>query len=118
MADEKSKEGLVGLGSLLLASPSRRRLLEHYVVDNRVYKRTEINLDGYTFRNCAFIGCILHTSKGNFRLESCHVAGSVIHFSGHALRIVKLASILLGNWDQLNVGLRAAIQVDGSVTIT
>src|SRR5436309_2062025 len=121
MAEEKPKRGLDSLARTLLGarqqSDNLLQLYQPYVIDNRVYKRVRINLDGYTFRNCAFIDCLLQTAKGNFILESCHLHMCTFQFSGNALRVAKLCSLLLGNWEQLNEGLRAQIEADGSCTV-
>jgi len=85
-------------------APPLDRLLQPYVIENRVYKNVQINLDGYTFRNCAFIGCELHTRKGNFFILDCHLADCTIYFAGNAIRIVRLSSILLESWGNLNEG--------------
>src|SRR6266853_1709881 len=79
-------------------APPLDRLLQQYAIENRVYKNVQINLDGYTFRNCAFIGCELHTRKGNFRIVDCHISNCTTYFLGNALRIVKLFSIYLESW--------------------
>jgi hypothetical protein len=76
-----------------------------------------INLDGYTFRNCAFIGCILQTSKGNFHIVDCHITNYTVYFVGNALRIAKLSSMLLDSWGNLNEGIRAKVEPDDGVTI-
>jgi hypothetical protein len=94
------------------------RLLQQYSIENRVYKNVQINLDGYTFRNCAFIGCELHARKGNFHIVDCHISNCTAYFVGNALRIVKLLSIFLESWGNLNVGLRAKIEPDGGATIS
>jgi len=119
MTEDNSKLGgqlraLLG-GSAL---PSSVDLLEKYTVENRVYKSQRIYLDGYTFKNCAFINCELHASKGSFHLVDCHFNLCTLHFSGNALRSVKLSSLLLGTWAQLNEGLRPIVEWDGGVTIT
>src|SRR5690349_21507557 len=40
-----------------------------YKVEDRVYKNQQINVDGYSFKNCAFINCTITTSKGNFHFD-------------------------------------------------
>ena len=117
MSDESKPESLL-LRSLFATEEPLDRLLQQYAIENRVYKNVQINLDGYTFRNCAFIDCNLNTSKGNFHIIDCHFAGCRIYFMGNALRIVKLSSTLLGSWSNLNNELRAKIEPDGGVTIS
>ena len=92
-------------------------LLNPHVVDNRVYKNDLIDLDGYTFRNCAFIGCLLKTSKGNFQIISCHFDSCRVYFSGNSLKAVKLSSLLLGSGEQFGEALRAHRAADGGITI-
>lgn len=119
MSDEKPNKDVGSIYTLLAGLPSVQSpiLFQPYVIENRVYKNEKVNLDGYTFRNCAFINCLLETAQGNFVLESCHIHLCALGFSGYALRAVRLSSILLGTWDQLNEGLRAQVELDGSFTI-
>jgi hypothetical protein len=116
MSDELSKPELaLGLAGLY-ASPLDA-ILQQYDIENRVYKNVQINLDGYTFRNCAFIGCALHTSKGNFHIVDCHVANCSLYFMGNAARSVKLSSMLHESWNNLFEGIRPKVEPDGGVTI-
>ncbi|HMD98330.1 MAG TPA: hypothetical protein VKM93_13495 [Terriglobia bacterium] len=126
MSEQQAKSGnsstdavasLIAFAALARGFAPTQPLFEAYTVRNRVYKAENINLDGYTFKNCAFINCVLATTQGNFTLESCHVSLCTVQFSGNALRIVKLSSILLGNWDQLNKSLRPYLEPDGALTI-
>lgn len=85
-------------------------------VENLVFKQKSVNLDGYIFKNCAFVGCVLITSKGNFQLEECFTGpGSVIYFTGDAQRVVRLASLL--DLKNLDVNLQAQRNPDGSFTV-
>lgn len=99
---------LLGVGIQSPASP---------VIDRRVYKNNALNLDGYTFSNCVFIDCHLSTSTGDFRIKDCHLQNCTIFFNGNALRVVKLSSVLMGNWNHLNDGLRATVEVDRGITV-
>lgn len=119
MTGEKPKaDTYYGLAVLAGLAPQQPlTLLDPHLVENRVYKNQRITLDAYRFANCVFINCELHTSKGNFHLSDCHFSQCTINFSGSALRAVKLSSLLLGTWDQLNEGLRPLIEPDGGVTI-
>jgi len=119
MSDEEGKKAWTLLQRIQAVQPPRQplTLLEAYNVQNRVYKNQQVKLDGYTFTNCAFISCELFTSKGNFHIRSCHFQMSTLYFSGNALNVVKLSSILMSNWEQLNESLKAHIAVDGGVTI-
>lgn len=87
-----------------------------YEIRDRVYKNESVSLDGYTFINCAFFGCILITSNGNFRFKECFIGlGCTIYFSGSAQRVVKLTSML--DWKNSSPDLIARTNTDGSVTI-
>lgn len=116
MSDELSKPGSRSLVNLYGLTPTPFDL-QKYVIENRVYKNVQVNLDGYTFRNCAFIGCELRTAKGNFHIVDCHFGDCSVYFVGNALRIVKLSSMLLESWGQLNEGIRAKVEPDGGATI-
>lgn len=125
MTDEKQTPGtditsfLTSLSSISVRPQARPfTLLEPHVVENRVYKNQQINIDGYVFRNCAFFNCGITTEKGNFDLVSCHLRGCWFLFGGNALRVVKLTSLVFSTWNQLQEELRARVEPDGSVTIT
>lgn len=93
---------------------SLRRI--NYEINDRVYKNETINLDGYTFINCAFMNCFLNTTTGNFRIRECFFGSqSLFVFNGVAQRIVKLASLL--DWNNSALELRATFHSDGSVTV-
>jgi len=120
MPDEN--QPLKGLAALMQAygqQPTVQSLaaIQPHVIDRRVYKNNTINIDGYTFSNCAFIGCDLTTSKGNFRLKGCHFQNCRFFFSDNALRAVKLSSVLIDSWDHLPAGLRAEVEPDWGVTV-
>ncbi len=119
VSQEERKRGFGGLAAALaqIRPPLPLTLFEPYLVENRVYKNTNINLDGYTFRNCAFVNCILHISKGNFELDSCFIHLCTLQISGNAATLLKLYSAFLGNWAELPQGLRPQIETDGSLTI-
>jgi hypothetical protein len=95
----------------------RTSLFEPHVIENRVYKNENLSLDGYIFRNCAIIDCVLYTEKGNFQIEDCHFARCVATFGGNALRIVKYSALMLSTWEQLIAEFRPAVEADGGVTI-
>jgi hypothetical protein len=85
-------------------------------VENLVFKDRVLYLDGYDFKNCAFIGCTLRTTVGNFTLEQCYFGGSWwVYFDGGALNIVKLTRIL--DWTSPNPGLSPVRDPDGGITI-
>lgn len=108
---------LLALGVGTTAAPMPRSLLEPHLVENRVYKDTNLSLDGYTFRNCAFINCGLRTTKGSFHLESCYLTNCSVSFGGSAVRAVRLASLLLTDWNQFSEAFRAQVNPDGGITI-
>lgn len=88
-------------------------LLDPYYVSDRVYKNQAIDIDGYHFKNCAFINCTLTTSKGNFSFDGCYFQYGMINFDGNALRVLRLAS-LVQNWRDV---ISAHVEADGATTI-
>jgi len=117
MSDQQPKPDFSFLAKVLGSGTGVAPLLERYLVENRVYKNEVVSLDGYTFRNCAFIGCSLLISKGNFHIWDCHIANCMAQFGGNALNVVKLSALMLGTWDQFNEELRPSAEPDGGVTI-
>ena len=84
-------------------------------IENVVFKQKNMVLDGYKFKNCAFISCVLHISVGNFVLEECFVnSDTTFIFGENALRVSKVCSLL--NY-AASPGLHPTIHADGSVTI-
>ena len=89
---------------------------KHYLVENLVFKDQKVNLDGYRFKNCAFINCVLQTHTGNFKLEECFFSNNwSVLFLGKAATAVRLVSIT--DWSQWNSFLKAKIHPNGGVTI-
>lgn len=87
-----------------------------YPVENLVFKDRILYLDGYDFKNCAFVGCTLRTTLGNFTLEQCYFGGNWgVWFEGSAPNIVKLTRIL--DWTNPNPVLSPVIDPDGAITI-
>lgn len=118
MDDDFQDTGLPSLYSLILNSqPQQTFIYQSPVIDARVYKDVSLTLDGYTFSNCVFINCYLTTTTGDFRIKDCHLQGCTIYFNGNALRVVKMSSILMGNWQHLNEALRASKERDGGITV-
>lgn len=120
MSEEKPKA--IPLSSLIHGSASpaprlSRPRFERYLVDSRVYKNQTLNLDGYTFKNCAFVNCALTVHKGHFVFEGCFFSNCSVSFSGTALKVVKLSSLFIGTWDQLIEEFRAGVEQDGGFTI-
>jgi|SRR6266850_3492050 len=102
--------GVLGGGGLVPFLPKISQPIE-----NVVYKQKRITLDGYNFKNCAFIACELYTDVGNFVLEECFLnPQTVFFFREDALRVAKLASLVDFNQSP---GLRAEYHEDGSITI-
>lgn len=119
MPDDKPESPFGSLAELLASAPAAgppRNLFEKYVVSDRVYRDAEIDLDGYRFINCAFIQCVLRTSKGGFHMDRCFVHLCTLSPRGNAARTIALTSIFVG-WTGLPEGLRPTLQPDGSITI-
>ena len=119
MADENKTrlsglELLAALADVKSANTIPAPLPQTYEVNNRVYKNQEVQLDGYTFRNCAFINCVLVTLTGNFHIDSCHFHLGQIYFGGNAFRSIQLSSLL---WGTDMSGFRGKVEPDGSITI-
>lgn len=86
-------------------------------IENLVFKDKTILLDGYRFKNCSFVNCVLLVSSGRFRLEECFLhAGWWANFEGNALNVMKLASIL--DWSSVGAQYRAEWHPNGGVSIT
>jgi hypothetical protein len=97
-----------------LPRPSLFRPVQ-YEVRDRVYKQQRVQLDGYIFTNCVFLGCDVFTGRGNFVLRECFFNNCRLYFVGSANRVVKLANLLeLGTID---LGIMPTYHEDGSVTI-
>jgi hypothetical protein len=87
-----------------------------YRIENLVFKEQTVNLDGYYFKNCAFVSCVLTTSAGNFVLDECFFGGEWgVRFGGMAPNIVKLTRIL--DWSEPSVELMPVVSHSGGVTI-
>ncbi|HEY3768242.1 MAG TPA: hypothetical protein VGN44_06185, partial [Candidatus Angelobacter sp.] len=50
-----------------------------YQVDDRVYKEQNLHIDGYHFKNCAFIRCNLQVSRGNFSIDKCYFQNCTLY---------------------------------------
>lgn len=84
-------------------------------IENVVFKEKKLSLDGYRFKNCAFISCELHISVGNFALQECFLnAQTLFMFGENALRASKICSLL--NY-AASAGLHPTVHADGSITI-
>lgn len=87
------------------------------LIENLVFKDENILLDGYRFKNCAFVNCTLQVRSGRFRLEECFLQGGWwANFDGNALKVLKLASIL--DWSSVVPEYRAKWHANGGVSIT
>jgi len=121
MPDEKPNLAFGSLADLLgdLPTPptAQRNAFEQYVIRDRVYRDSEISLDGYRFVNCAFINCTLRTSKGSFHMDRCFIHLCTVLPRGNAARIIALTAVFVGTWAELPPGLSPKIEPDGSITI-
>lgn len=114
MSDDEYSAALVGLSKILVPSESSSSTLKQYVIENRVYKNVSLNLDGYSFKNCAFIGCELQVAKGNFFVTSCHFSRCTLQVTGNSRRVIKLFSM----FPPVDASAyRANVTPDGGVTI-
>jgi hypothetical protein len=87
-----------------------------YLVQNLVFKNQTIPLDGYHFKNCAFVDCTLYVKVGNFRFEEVFFQGNWwCTFDGNALTVTRLNSIL--DSTKAPAGLRAHMHPNGGITI-
>jgi len=101
----------------MLPPPPLLPLIPLTLIENLVFNEKSIKLDGYRFRNCAFVNCTLEVRRGNFRLEECFFQGNWwCSFDGDAQRIAKLFTIL----DSATIvpGLKAVLHENGGVSIT
>jgi len=88
-----------------------------YPIENLVFKNQKVTLDGYRFKNCAFVDCTLVVRRGNFRLEECFFQGIWwVEFDGNAGRVVKLCSIV--DWSTVGQGLKATVHPNGGVSVS
>jgi hypothetical protein len=88
----------------------------YYAVENLVFKNQRITLDGYHFKNCAFVDCVLRTLTGKFKIEECYLQGSFwLAFADDALRVARLASLV--DWNEATAEVRAIYHPNGGVSI-
>ena len=86
------------------------------LVTNLVFTSKMVALDGYHFKNCAFVECALQTAKGNFRLQECYLQGGFwLDFRGDAQRVARLASIV--DWSKATDAVTATFHANGGVSI-
>ncbi|MBZ5505765.1 MAG: hypothetical protein LAO78_09775 [Acidobacteriia bacterium] len=90
-------------------------LFDPFLITDRVYKDQQLNLDGYTFKNCAFINCHLAISNANFSLDKCYFQNSRVFLSGNALKTVKLTALFARM--EIPDSMRAQLDPDNAVTI-
>jgi len=87
------------------------------LIENLVFKSKTIHLDGYRFKNCAFVDCVLYVSSGRFKIEECFFQLNwSAKFDGNALNVLKLASIL--DWESVIPEYKAVWHPNGGVSIT
>jgi len=61
------------------------------VVKGQWFKDQTMRLDGWTFQNCRFDGCMLHVATSSIRLDRCYIDEETsIVFEGMVLNIVRL----------------------------
>ena len=91
-----SGEGLTNNLASYFTPPDIAAILESIAKNprDRVYKDQTIYLDGYTFTNCCFNNCQLHSDSGIFALKGCMIMESCrFLFGPSALRIIKLFNL-------------------------
>jgi hypothetical protein len=87
-----------------------------YLIENLVFKGKKLQLDGYRFKNCAFVDCLFEVNAGNFKIEECFLQGNWwCQFGGIAQRVTKLISIL--DPESAGPDLKAVVHPNGGVTI-
>jgi hypothetical protein len=87
-----------------------------YLIENLVFKSNTITLDGYRFKNCAFVDCALQTETGRFKMEECFLQGTFwLKFEGPAQRIARLASLI--DWSVATGDVRAFHHPNGGISI-
>ncbi len=87
-----------------------------YLVENLVFKDNLISLDGFRFKNCAFVNCTLKTATGRFKLEECYLQANFwLDFKGNAQRAARLASLV--DWSVANQDARVFYHGNGGISI-
>lgn len=87
-----------------------------FLIENLVFKDQIIALDGYRFKNCAFVDCRLKTVTGRFKIEECYLQGTFwLIFDGNAQRAARLASLI--DWSVANQEARVFYHQNGGISI-
>ena len=87
------------------------------LIENLVFKEQRVVMDGYRFKNCAFVDCTMVVRRGNFKIEECFLQGTWwCVFEGNAQRVTKLGSIL--DWTTVGSDLKAVLHENGGISIT
>jgi hypothetical protein len=85
---------------------------------DRVYRDQQIYLDGYTFTNCCFSHCELHSDSGIFVLRACLIMTDCTFILGSAaLRIVRMFNTMYGNPNVTHPVYYAKQDSNGSITV-
>ena len=59
-------------------------------ISDKVFRDSEIQIDGYRFINCRFLNCTLVVYRGAFEFQLCHKTGGTVVFTGEALKCFQL----------------------------
>jgi hypothetical protein len=87
-----------------------------FLIENLVFKDQTIALDGYRFKNCAFVDCSLKTQMGRFKIEECYLQGNFwLKFEGNAARTARLASLI--DWNVADQEVRVFYHPNGGISI-
>lgn len=87
------------------------------LIENLVFKEKSVVLDGYRFKNCAFVNSVLIVRIGNFAIEECFFGETWwVKFEGNAKRVVRLDSTLDPN--TASPVFKAVRHPNGGVSIT
>jgi len=94
-AKTEEQKGLSGLRGTLLGDILAPQWLpiipQPKIIQDRWFKDTNIDIDGYTFQRCRFDRCSLITEAATFNFESCFVSADCrLYFKGPALKTARL----------------------------
>ncbi len=88
-------------------------------VQNQRISNQTVYLDGHTYTNCAFGGCVLVTNTGDFRMRSCTIYGCSVQsmpgaqYGPNGSRITRLWNAVNPVWP----GYTTEMNPDGTITI-
>jgi hypothetical protein len=87
-----------------------------FPIENLVFRNQTVVLDGYRFKNCAFVDCVLRTETGRFKIEECYLQSNFwLTFDGNAQRTARLASLL--DWEKANQHAKVFYHPNGGISI-